>query len=369
MQFSWKYAVFLALASCAVQSQPQGGPKDETPPVVVKQEPVEGALEFNGHQAVIEFDEYIQAQKLRSSLSSSPELPELRFEVRGKKLALTWAKEPAMLEETTYRISLGNEVGDLNENNKINNLQFVWSTGSFIDSMQFNGIIAKKGEGAFDALTIWFLPAGQDSLVAPTFTAVPSKDGKFSLRYLPTDTFDVLVFEDLNFNKIWDEGLEPFGFRKGLATTVDSVSFEIPYSSLRFETPELDSLVQDSVVQYMDTTAVANLGQVRLIIPPSPVNSFVWAKHESGYQRSFVDSIHLDTLEMPYSNWLPGKYTIEGFVDENGNGSWDGPSWWEETSGEALVPAQSFDIKANWELDQPLLIYPSEPKDTTADEN
>lgn len=367
MQFTWKYAVCLALASCAVQSQPQGGPKDETPPEVVFQSPAQGELEFNGNEAVVEFDEYIQAKQLRGALSSSPELQELSFEVRGKKLVLNWSKDP-MLEGTTYRISLGSEVGDLNENNKINNLQFVWSTGTYIDSMQFNGNIDKTGDGAFDALTIWLLPQHLDSLTAPTFTSTPSKDGSFSLAYLPIDTFDVLVFEDLNFNKLWDEGMEPFGFKKGLPTTLDSVRYEVPYSSVDFEVPVMDTLVQDSILNFMDTTSQENVGQVSLVIPPSEMDAYVWAIHANGYQRSLVDSLHTDTLKTAYENWLPGKYSIMGFVDENGNGEWDGPSWREDFLGEAMIPAQSFDIKANWELDQPLLIFPSEPKDT-ANEN
>ena len=67
-------AVFLLLAGCAVQSKPQGGPRDETPPSMVSQSPEQGALHFNGSEATVVFDEYIQARELRSTMVATPPL-------------------------------------------------------------------------------------------------------------------------------------------------------------------------------------------------------------------------------------------------------------------------------------------------------
>ncbi|HCP41423.1 MAG TPA: hypothetical protein DIT65_06475, partial [Cryomorphaceae bacterium] len=122
----------LLLVGCAVQSRPQGGPKDETPPAVIKMTPTLGALNFTGNGAEIVFNEYIQGIKLRGNIATSPPLEGLEFEIIGKKLKLKWEDEQ-LLENTTYRISMGDEIGDLNENNKYANLEVVWSTGSFID--------------------------------------------------------------------------------------------------------------------------------------------------------------------------------------------------------------------------------------------
>ena len=64
----------LLLVGCAVQSQPQGGPRDETPPTIVAQSPAMGTLNWSGNSAEVTFDEYIQAKNLRTALTTTPAL-------------------------------------------------------------------------------------------------------------------------------------------------------------------------------------------------------------------------------------------------------------------------------------------------------
>ena len=57
-------ASFLLLVGCAVQSKPQGGPRDETPPIAFfRNRRSQGRLHFNGSEASVVFDEYIQARE------------------------------------------------------------------------------------------------------------------------------------------------------------------------------------------------------------------------------------------------------------------------------------------------------------------
>lgn len=342
------------LAGCAVQSRPQGGPKDETPPSVVKMTPTLGALNFTGNKAEIVFDEYIQGSKLRGNIITSPPLEGLEFEIVGKKLKLNW-EDNQLSNNTTYRISMGDEIGDLNENNKFTNLEVVWSTGSFIDSMQLGGEIAKTGKGAFEDLTLWLIPFGGDTIGAPKFSATPDKEGKFSLRYLPVDTFDLLVFEDINFNKGWDEG-ESYGFLKNIPATLDSSFISIPYSTEVYEFPELDTAALDSVANFIDTTSKENLGQIRFTIPPSSDSIILFAHRGTDVLINLSTSAISDTLMTSLAYYAPGKYEVFGYIDVNANGMWDGPSWTLNTSGEPLISGQSFEVKANWELEQPLTL-------------
>ena len=48
------------MVSCAVQSKPEGGPKDELPPEIITQQPDAGALNYTDCVAWVVFDEYIQ---------------------------------------------------------------------------------------------------------------------------------------------------------------------------------------------------------------------------------------------------------------------------------------------------------------------
>jgi hypothetical protein len=345
---------FTILVGCAVQSRPQGGPKDETPPRITKMAPALGELNFSGNKAEIVFDEYIQGSKLLGSISTSPPLEGLEFEITGKKLRLDW-DEGQLLENTTYRISLGDEIGDLNENNKYTNLEIVWSTGSFIDSMQLGGEIDKSGKGAFEDLTIWLIPAGADTIGTPKFSATPGKSGEFELRYLPVDTFDLLVFEDINFNKSYDEG-ETFGFLKDIPTSSDSSFISIPYSTNVFAFPELDTAAIDSVANYIDTTSKGNLGQISFTLPPSSDSIVLFAHRAGNVIINLSSGAISDTIATPLEYYPPGKYELFGYIDVNANGSWDSPSWTLNTSGEPLISGQTFEIKANWELEQPVIL-------------
>ena len=346
-------AALISMLSCAVQSKPEGGPKDEMPPEIITQQPVAGELNYTEGEAWVTFDEYIQGNSLRGNIISSPPLENIEFEVRGKKLTLNWnAKQH--IKETTYRISLGDQIGDLNENNKVQNLEFVWSTGSSIDSMQINGHINLKGEGALDDLTIWLLPTRSDSIHNPIFSAAPNRDGNFKLKYLPIDTFDILVFQDLNFDKIWDNNNEDFGFLKRVSTEVDSQLVEVNYSTEKFVIPDLDTLALDSLHLYLDTASETRLGLVSYIIPPSASNVKMFAINGSIELIDLSVKAGQDTTITAYQKCLPGKYDIFGYVDDNNNGKWDGPSWELNFYGERLISGQSFEVKANWELDQPI---------------
>ena len=350
-----KYVAISFCSACAVQNAPQGGPKDETPPVVREISPVPGALNFTESSAVVVFDEYIQAQKLRGALVSSPPLSGLEFELKGKKLSFTW-DENQMKDSTTYRISLGDEVGDLNENNRIKNLQFVWSTGPTIDSLQYHGSLNKEGEGDFDALSVWLVPLGVDSVSKAVFSTTPKKDGSFSFYYMPSDTFDLLVFEDLNFNKTWDVEMEPFGFQKNIFSLPDSFHTTIDYYAVDFEIPVLDSIIQDSITYYIDTATEESLGTISFVLGPHEKTLHLWCTHSSGHQFYMTSGPHSDTLTTEYITLPPGDYTISGYQDFNENQVWDGPSWKDGTKGELILEPQSFELKANWDIEQPIAL-------------
>jgi len=138
MRHQLSFFTALLLVGCAVQSQPQGGPRDETPPTIVAQSPAMGTLNWSGNTTEVTFDEYIQAKNLRTAITTTPALEGIEAKIKGKSLSIEWDTQE-LLPNTTYRIALGDAVGDLNENNLYQNLELVWSTGSYIDSLSLNG--------------------------------------------------------------------------------------------------------------------------------------------------------------------------------------------------------------------------------------
>ncbi|MBU01681.1 MAG: hypothetical protein CME55_00150 [Halieaceae bacterium] len=356
MRYHLFFFIALILEGCAVQSRPEGGPRDEKPPARVEQSPVMGELNWSGNTAEVTFDEYIQSKNLRTAITTTPVLEGIEAEIKGKRLRLKWEPQE-LLSNTTYRISLGNAVGDLNENNAYPNLQFVWSTGPYIDSLSLQGTIVPSKKTPFDKLNVWLIPAGTDTVSTAVFSGTPDKEGNFSFAYMPARTFDVLVFEDVNFNGSWDWETEPFGMSKDHPTGMDSTRFTMPFFNSTFTAPEgpKEGII-DSIAALLDTAKAENLGHLVLVVPPVNSVTYGWLMHESGYEKSFVfrPERQVDTIYINLGNLLPGKYTFKGFVDENLDSNWTPASWFNNLPGEFILPEQSFELKGNWDLEQPL---------------
>ena len=358
MRHHLSFFTALLLVGCAVQSQPQGGPRDETPPTIVAQSPAMGTLNWSGNTAEVTFDEYIQAKNLRTAITTTPALEGIEAKIKGKSLSIEWDTQE-LLPNTTYRIALGDAVGDLNENNLYQNLELVWSTGSYIDSLSLHGSTIPEKKVPFDKLKIWLVPSGVDTVTTAIFSTVPGKSGEFKFSYLPHGTFDVLVFEDLNFNNRWEHESEPFGISKNHNTELDSLPVNVPFYNGFFELPEDPSTsLLDSIAVILDTAKAENTGHLTLLIPPVDQTTFGWLIHESGYQKKFIFTTYRqnDTSYLDLGNQLPGKYVFRGFIDSNSDSSWTPASWYEDRESEFILTDQNFELKANWDLEQTLIL-------------
>lgn len=146
MKIRIKYIVGLiticvAMYSCANKAQgPTGGPKDETPPVVTRSNPVNGALSFNKKLIQLYFDENITVEKPGELIVISPP-QKTPPEIKGNAKLVSVQFEDDLKDSTTYTINFGNSIVDLNEKNPLKNFRFSFSTGSTIDTLQISGNI------------------------------------------------------------------------------------------------------------------------------------------------------------------------------------------------------------------------------------
>lgn len=129
----------LLLNGCAQIVAPNGGPKDITPPKVLSYSPGNKSTGFNEKKIEITFDEYIQLKELAKQFIVSPPLKYLPVPiVKGKVLEIVLKKD-TLLNSTTYTFNFGNAVCDLNEGNPLKNFQYVFSTGTYVDSLSIQG--------------------------------------------------------------------------------------------------------------------------------------------------------------------------------------------------------------------------------------
>ena len=81
----------LLFTGCANPISPTGGPKDTIPPTLINSMPVNGSINFEGQEIVLEFDEYVNADKLNQNLIITPKT-DVRFKhiIKKNQLRITF---------------------------------------------------------------------------------------------------------------------------------------------------------------------------------------------------------------------------------------------------------------------------------------
>lgn len=204
-----------AVQSCAKQGYPSGGPKDETPPVVLGTNPTNGSLNFTAGEFVILFDEYV-IMKDQGGVLISPTMakkPEFKTKGHGLVVKLKDTLQPA----TTYLFQFKNAIADFNEGNFLPSFEYVFSTGNIIDSMTIRGRV----EDAFtrkpvdEKVSVLAYARSQmadtlgDSIVAkvqPMYMTRLDKEGRFELNHLRAGEYLLLAIEDGDKNLRLSDG-------------------------------------------------------------------------------------------------------------------------------------------------------------------
>jgi hypothetical protein len=200
---------FFALlsASCANRIAPEGGPKDVTPPKLISSQPENFSHSFSGNEISLQFDENIQLRETDKQILISP-LPEEKPEITVNKKLLKLKFKKALQSHTTYTISFGNAISDIHESNALTGFRFVFSTGTFVDSLSIHGTVT-------DAFTL--KPAGEvtvmlyeqpgDSLPytsLPSYAAQTDASGNFTFENLRASNFKLFALKDKNHNYLYD---------------------------------------------------------------------------------------------------------------------------------------------------------------------
>lgn len=258
-------AALFFLSRCAQPVSPGGGPKDEQPPQIIRYEPDIYSTRFTGDRFKIDFDEFIQLDKLNQQLLISPPMDELPdFKAKGKSLLVKFNEE--LKENTTYTLFFGDAIVDITEKNPLKENSYVFSTGDKVDSMSMKGTVlqAIDLQAAEDVFVMLYknnndtLPV--DSLpltVKPFYLSKTDKNGKFSFSGLADEKYLIFALRDLNSNHIFDQPTEEIAF---LDTLVRPFFTGLPQRKNADSTvsdsmliDSLSTLVADSLMQLTDT--------------------------------------------------------------------------------------------------------------------
>ena len=205
----------MAVAGCAQQIPPTGGPKDVKPPVLLSASPPDGAVNFSGKQIELHFDEYIAIENLNQQLLITPALEGgFTYKPIPKGLRLNFNEH--FRPNTTYSLNFRNALRDVTERNPVRNLKLVFSTGPAIDSLGATGTVldALTLQPVFDAL-VGLYPL-TDTLtfnrVKPYYLTKTDSTGGYQLENLAPGRYRLAAFTDGNNNLLFDQAREKIGF-------------------------------------------------------------------------------------------------------------------------------------------------------------
>ena len=205
----------LLLAACAKQGMPSGGPKDETPPQVLRMRPDNRTLQRDKGEFAIDFDEYVVIKDAENNILVSPPMTQKpEYKTRGKSLVVR--VQDTLQPNTTYVFQMKDAIADYNEGNLLPSLEYVFSTGAYIDSMTVRGRVveALTHEANTEAMSVWlYTPDDYEQMLRsladtaircpqPCYTTRCDKDGTFSLNYLRGGTYRCLAIADEDKNLV-----------------------------------------------------------------------------------------------------------------------------------------------------------------------
>jgi Bacterial Ig-like domain len=206
----------LLCGSCAQQGSPSGGPRDEDPPIPIESDPPNYSTRFEAKKIQITFDEYIVLDNVNQQLIVSPPMEE-KPEVKLKKKTLIIEFEEDLKANTTYTFNFGDAIKDLHEGNKLQNYEYVFSTGEILDSLSVRGTLkyAENLEVPDEPISIMLYADLWDSVPLtdiPLYVGRSNDSGVFSVNNLRPDEYKVFALKDANNNFLFDLAIEEIAF-------------------------------------------------------------------------------------------------------------------------------------------------------------
>lgn len=143
-----RFAILLLcvlFVQCARRGSPTGGPKDETPPVMLRADPPQKTVSFKKDRIRIYFDEYIKLKKLNEQLVISPPMEQSTYVISPQSMAAKYLQIEfldSLAPNTTYSFNFGESIEDNNEGNPFSFFSYVFSTGEAIDSLSLRASVS-----------------------------------------------------------------------------------------------------------------------------------------------------------------------------------------------------------------------------------
>lgn len=220
--FGFIVLIILALfTNCAKRGTITGGPKDTLAPVILSTIPENFSTGFNKNEIQINFDEYVKLNKVNQQLIISPPM-DIQPEITPMGYPSKYIKIKifdTLKSNTTYSFNFGESIEDNNEGNAYPNYKYVFSTGSYIDSLTlqttFNDAYSKKPLGTVNLL-LYEAEGFNDSTIykkKPLYVTTAKDSIKSaSFENLKAGEYFLIALQEKNSNYKYDSKSDKIGY-------------------------------------------------------------------------------------------------------------------------------------------------------------
>lgn len=215
----------LFIFSCAKRGTITGGFKDTLGPVLRESVPANYKTNFTENEIKLNFDEYVKLKDINKQLIVSPPMntaPVITPTSASKFISIKL--KDTLQPNTTYSLNFGQSIQDNNEGNVFPQFKYVFSTGTYIDSLSISGTIADALENKSDNfVTVMLYEINEkynDSTIykeKPRYvTNTLDSATTFKIENIKAGKYQLIALKDINNNFIYNPGKDKIAFHKEL---------------------------------------------------------------------------------------------------------------------------------------------------------
>lgn len=224
------------MISCAKRGSITGGLKDTLAPILKSSSPKNFSTDFKADEIILTFDEYVKLKNANKQLIISPPMknPPVITPTNASKFINIKILDTLKLN-TTYSLNFGQSIADNNEGNPYNQFKYVFSTGTYIDSLAVNGKIKDSYDKTVDNfVTVMLYEVNdkfKDSVIYkenPRYiTNTLDSLTTFRLENLKAGKYLLVALKDKGNNNKFNPKDDKIGFFKQPITIPNDTVFEL----------------------------------------------------------------------------------------------------------------------------------------------
>ncbi|RIV44007.1 hypothetical protein FQ017_10840 [Flagellimonas pelagia] len=303
----------LALWQCAKRGSPTGGPKDVTPPKLIRAEPENFTINFKEKKIRLYFDELIKLQDVQNQLVVSPPFKnaaEITPQGTPSKYIELVIKD-TLRENTTYTINFGQSIQDNNEGNPNSFLTYVFSTGDYIDSLSVSGAVKdaynRKADEFISVMLYEMDSTYTDSTIykSPPLYITNTGDSLpfFELKNLKAGNYALFALKDANKNNMYNQGQDKIGFLQDTVTIpTDSIYLLTLFKEISNYKASVPSFVAKNKIIFGYQGDYRDMKIETLTALPDSVKTLILKERDKDTLKFWITPTDLDSIIFTVSN-------------------------------------------------------------------